>query len=76
MKKALVLFEQKIRQNKWDVKLVVNVHDELQWETTPELAEVTGKACVESIEEAGKFFNLRCPVTGEYKYGYSWRETH
>lgn len=33
MKQALVLFDAKIRQNKWPVKMVVNVHDEFQWET-------------------------------------------
>jgi DNA polymerase I-like protein with 3'-5' exonuclease and polymerase domains len=76
MKKALCLFHDKVKANKWPVKLVVNVHDELQWETLPEFAEITGKACVESIEEAGKHFNLRCPVTGEYKIGRSWKETH
>jgi DNA polymerase I-like protein with 3'-5' exonuclease and polymerase domains len=76
MKKALCLFYDKVKANKWPVKLVVNVHDELQWETLPEFAEITGKACVESIEEAGKHFNLRCPVTGEYKIGRSWKETH
>jgi DNA polymerase I-like protein with 3'-5' exonuclease and polymerase domains len=76
MKKALVIFDSKVKANKWPVKLVVNVHDELQWETSPEYADITGKACVESIEEAGKFFNLRCPLTGEYKYGKSWRDTH
>jgi DNA polymerase I-like protein with 3'-5' exonuclease and polymerase domains len=76
MKQALVLFDEKIRRNRWPVKLVVNVHDELQWETSPEFVEITGKACVESIEEAGKVFNLRCPVTGEYKYGKTWRDTH
>lgn len=76
MKKALVIFNDKIKLNKWPVKLVANVHDEIQYETTPEFADVTGKACVESIKEAGKHFNLRCPLDGEYKTGRSWRETH
>ena len=76
MKKALCLFHDKIKKNKWDVLLVANVHDEIQWETTPELGEITGRACVESIEEAGRYFNLRCPVTGEYKIGKTWRDTH
>lgn len=76
MKKALVLFDNKIRANRWPVKLVVNVHDEIQWETTPELADITGKACVEAIEEAGRHFKLRCPVTGEYHIGKTWRDTH
>ena len=76
MKKALVLFNKKIRQNKWDVKLVANVHDEIQMETKPEIAEEVGKACVEAIREAGRVYNLFCPLDGEYKIGKNWRETH
>jgi DNA polymerase-1 len=76
MKKALVLFDAKIRHNKWPVKLVANVHDEFQWETTPACATITGEAAVQSIVEAGLFYNLRCPLNGEYKYGRNWRETH
>jgi DNA polymerase I-like protein with 3'-5' exonuclease and polymerase domains len=76
MKKALVLFDNKVKANKWAVKYVANVHDEIQLETSPELADIVGKACVESIREAGEFFKLRCPLDGEYKYGKSWRHTH
>jgi DNA polymerase-1 len=76
MKKALVLFDAKIRQNKWPVKLVANVHDEFQWETKKSYATITGEAAVQSIVEAGLFYNLRCPLNGEYKYGKNWRETH
>lgn len=76
MKKALVLFNDKIKLNKWPVKMVANVHDEIQYETAPEFADVTGKACVDSIKEAGKHFNLRCPLDGEYKHGKSWKDTH
>jgi DNA polymerase I-like protein with 3'-5' exonuclease and polymerase domains len=76
MKKALVLFHRKVVENRWPVKLVVNVHDELQWETKPEFADVTGQACVDSIREAGEHFQLKCPLNGEYKYGTSWRDTH
>jgi DNA polymerase-1 len=76
MKKALVIFDAKIRQNKWPVKIVVNVHDEFQWETTESYATITGEAAVQSIVEAGEFYKLRCPLNGEFKYGKSWRETH
>jgi DNA polymerase-1 len=76
MKKALVLFDEKIRKNKWPVKLVANVHDEFQWETKENYATITGEAAVQSIVEAGLFFKLRCPLNGEYKYGKSWRATH
>jgi DNA polymerase I-like protein with 3'-5' exonuclease and polymerase domains len=76
MKKALVLFNEQIVKNKWPVKMVVNVHDEIQFECKPEIAEQAGKACVEAMEEAGRHYNLRCPITGEYKIGRNWRETH
>ena len=36
----------------------------------------TVPARVEAIEKAGKHFNLRCPLTGEYKVGENWSETH
>jgi DNA polymerase I-like protein with 3'-5' exonuclease and polymerase domains len=76
MKKALVIFDEKIRKNKWPVKIVVNVHDEFQWETAPKYATITGEAAVQSIVEAGQFYKLRCPLNGEFKHGKSWRETH
>jgi DNA polymerase I-like protein with 3'-5' exonuclease and polymerase domains len=76
MKKALVIFDGKIKANKWDVKFVANVHDEFQFECSPEIADTVGKAAVESIREAGVAYNLRCPLDGEYKVGRNWRETH
>ena len=76
MKKALVIFNDKIKINKWPVKLVANVHDEFQFEVPAHLAEVIGEAAKQSIIEAGVFYKLRCPLDGEYKYGANWRETH
>jgi len=76
MKKALVLFNEQIVKNKWPVKIVVNVHDEFQWETTEKYATITGEAGKQAIIDAGLFYNLRCPLDGEYKIGKSWRETH
>jgi DNA polymerase I-like protein with 3'-5' exonuclease and polymerase domains len=76
MKKALVIFDGKIKDNKWDVKFVANVHDEFQFETTPNLADTVGKAAVQSIRDAGVYYNLRCPLDGEYKVGKNWRMTH
>jgi DNA polymerase I-like protein with 3'-5' exonuclease and polymerase domains len=76
MKQALVLFDEKIRKHKWPVKMVVNVHDEFQWETEEKYAIITGTAARESIIEAGEFYKLRCPLDGEFKYGKSWRNTH
>jgi DNA polymerase-1 len=76
MKKALVLFNDKIKANKWTVKFVANVHDEMQFECHPDIAELAGKAAKQSIIDAGTYFKLRCPLDGEYKVGRSWRDTH
>lgn len=76
MKKALVIFYDKIKANKWNVKLVANVHDEFQFECPKEIAEEAGKAARMSIIEAGEHYKLRCPLDGEYKIGANWRQTH
>lgn len=76
MKQALVLFHNKAFENKWPIKLVVNVHDEIQLETAEKYGTIVGEAMVQSIVEAGEHFNLRCPLAGEYKIGRNWRETH
>ena len=76
MKQALVLFDEKIRRNRWPVKMVANVHDEFQFECPADLADTAGAAAKQSIIEAGEYFNLRCPLDGEYKIGRNWRETH
>jgi len=76
MKKALVLFDDKVIANKWNVKLVVNVHDEIQFECPKDIAEEAGKAAKQSIVEAGEHFKLRCPLDGQYKIGNNWRHTH
>jgi DNA polymerase I-like protein with 3'-5' exonuclease and polymerase domains len=76
MKQAVVILHKKLRKSKIDFKFVVNCHDEWQIETTPESAELVGKLGVDSIKEAGEHFNMRCPLTGEYKIGESWRDTH
>ena len=44
MKKALVIFYDKTKANKWPVKLVANVHDEFQLEVSKEYATIVGEA--------------------------------
>ena len=76
MKKALVLACDRLKREDVWFKLVASVHDEYQFETRPELADTLGNIVRESIIDAGKQFNLRCPLDGEYKTGKSWRHTH
>ena len=76
MKQALVILDSYLRKNKLDAKFVANVHDEWQIEVKEDQAEQVGKLGVQAIEEAGKFFDLRCPLTGEYNVGKTWGDTH
>ena len=76
MKQALVLLDRKLKLSKIPYKFVANVHDEWQIEVLGEFAEQVGKSGVESIEEAGRVLEMRCPLTGEFKVGNNWKETH
>jgi DNA polymerase I-like protein with 3'-5' exonuclease and polymerase domains len=76
MKQALVILSKKIQKEKLNAHFVVNVHDEWQIEVKNEHAESVGKMSVEAIKEAGEVLGLFCPLTGEYKVGLNWKETH
>ena len=76
MKRALVILDQMIRDQKLPAIFVANVHDEWQLEVDKDHADVVGKLGVEAIKKAGDYYNLRCPLDGEYKVGATWAETH
>jgi DNA polymerase-1 len=59
-----------------DFANVAHVHDELQLLARPEIAEELGKMFNLAIQEAGKTFNFRCPLAGEFKLGQDWSCTH
>lgn len=76
-KRWVVEFEDALQMGLGEhVKFVANVHDEVQLEVDAEFAETAGKLAVECISRAGEYFNIRCPLTGEYKVGNNWKETH
>ena len=52
------------------------IHDEIQVECDPEIADDIGKLALEAIDKAGKYFKFRLPLTGEYNVGSNWAETH
>jgi len=65
-----------IKLNGIDAKFVANIHDEWQIEVPTEQADFVGELGVKSIERASEHFKMRCPLTGEYKIGENWYETH
>jgi DNA polymerase I-like protein with 3'-5' exonuclease and polymerase domains len=76
MKQALVIFNKRLRQSKIDYKFVANVHDEWQVEVEENRADEVGKLGVQSITDAGVVLKMRCPLSGEYRVGNNWKETH
>ena len=79
MKKALVILDEKLRQEAApgkEYEFVLNVHDEFQIEANEEIAEAVGREAVKAIQLAGESFGLRCPLDGEYKCGSNWADTH
>jgi DNA polymerase I-like protein with 3'-5' exonuclease and polymerase domains len=76
MKQAVVLLDESLSKFGIDYKFVANVHDEWQIEVEESYADMVGKIGTQSIENAGKVLDMRCPLAGEYKVGNSWKETH
>jgi DNA polymerase I-like protein with 3'-5' exonuclease and polymerase domains len=76
MKQALVLLSNRLKREKIEHKFCANVHDEWQIETKEDTADLVGQYGVWAIEEAGKVLNMRCPLSGEYRSGLTWKDTH
>lgn len=85
MKKANVLWRNKLTDQKIDFKQVNFVHDEWQIEVPNdlELAKQVAEIVSDSIRQVGLDLNLRCPLAGsvmnQYKQlaiGQTWNETH
>lgn len=55
---------------------VANVHDEVQFSSDPDIADVVGQTFASSITEAAVRLGMRCPLSGTYEIGANWKETH
>jgi len=76
MKKALTLLDEYARLWNLNYSFIGNIHDEVQSEVAPEQADKFGRLAVSCLQAAGTALELNCPLTGEYKVGRSWAETH
>ena len=79
IKMATVILHKKLKEKNYDkniCNMVAHVHDELQLQCKSDYADEVGKIAVQSIKDAGTYFNLRCPLDAEYKIGNNWANTH
>lgn len=66
----------KINKLKLDAKLVLNVHDELQFDCHVDCAEEVGLICKEEMIKVGRYLKMSVPLEAEYKVGKVWARTH
>ena len=80
MKKALVLFHfhysARFGPYGQNWAYCANVHDEVQSETAPDIAEDYAKTLADCIRLAGEHFSMRCPLAGAFDIGTNWKDTH
>ena len=58
------------------VALVAWVHDEVQMEAEPDVAETAKQIAIDAAGRAGEFFNFRIPIEAEGSIGENWSDTH
>lgn len=71
-KRAMVIADEEIRKRKLDAYQIIFYHDEMAYDSAEECAEEVGQILINSMKEAGEYYNLRIPITGEYKVGDNW----
>lgn len=80
MGKAYVLIHEWTKERGWklheDWGMLIWMHDEVQMECRPEIAEELGQLACDAIRVAGEYYNIQCPHDGDYSVGNNWYETH
>ena len=75
-KRWLVITNETIKQTGLCASQLAFIHDELQYECTPEHAADLSTSLVYSACRAGEYYNLRVPIEAEAKQGRNWAEVH
>jgi len=76
MKKALCLLNEYAILWGIDYNFIGNIHDEIQTEVRAGKADVFGRLATSCMQAAGTYYNLNCPLAGDYKVGDTWADTH
>ena len=76
VKKAMVIYTEEAEHISDHYNQMLWVHDEFQCEAHPDVADELGEIMVDSFRQAGEYYKLNIPLTGEYKVGLNWRNTH
>ena len=75
-KRWMVLANEDITKQNLPCNQLAFVHDELQFETTPNYADSLSALLERSAKHAGEYYNLKIPIAAEASVGNNWAETH
>ena len=75
-KRWMVIANQTIKDVGIKANQLAFIHDELQYETTPNYANDLQTSLGYSATAAGEYYNLRIRIDAESTTGSSWSETH
>jgi DNA polymerase I-like protein with 3'-5' exonuclease and polymerase domains len=76
MKQSCIMLWDDIEKTDITAYKVLDMHDEGQSEVLIPDVEHYSHLAVKSIEDAGKYFDLKIPLLAEAKVGNNWAETH
>ena len=76
MKLTSILLDEEAKKLGIPFKKVGDIHDEGQLEVDKLYSERLGALAVASITRAGELLAFNVPLTGDYKVGLTWAETH
>ncbi len=72
----LLMANDAVKQQQLCAHQLAYIHDELQFECTPEHTNDLKFILEYTATTAGEYYNLRCPVAAESKDGMNWAEVH
>ena len=75
-KRAWEIFHNMAEYEGFKYKQLGIIHDEIQIECSPEDAEAIGYLIVDAMTVTTEHYKLNCPMTGTFKVGRSWNDTH
>ena len=76
MKYVMVYADKLLRKNNVDTKLLVFMHDELNYEVSPDNAQRAKKILSYAFEKVGDSLPIGCKMSSDPKIGKDWYQIH
>ena len=73
IKLAMIKVDQLLKENHMKSKMILQVHDELNFSVYPEEKERVQQIVIEEMERA---YTMQVPLEADYGWGKNWLEAH